>query len=201
MKKIGISLLVIIMLCAFTSCEIDSNTKSKKVIEVEEAIAEINLEEDNYISLDGKVNLIEMKYAELSNKNKAKVSNYHILEQARNKIDMCFKRDALIEAVEKIAAPGIKSSLRNPSSYQDSSVFYSLYEYNEKIYVSATISFSAQNGFGGYNRESVKKCYVYNDTFDNIDSYTYNIDYNKLEEISNVEYSSHWEKGTNRYPN
>ena len=107
------------------------------------------------------------------------------------------------EAIDYIER-NIKRKLKNPSSFQkNSSMAYgeikvtetsSSGEAKSKIYLKVHMNYSAQNGFGGYNRENV---YIYlSCDADNLGkSYEYVVPYISFTEISYDKYYAAEETG------
>lgn len=86
----------------------------------------------------------------------------------------------------KYAETTLKSKLKNPDALQihDTSVMSS-FEYGDYFYYNIKLDYSAQNGFGGYNR----------DTYDvNVKVSKTN---EKASEVSNTEYVDIWKKSQN----
>lgn len=186
MKKIIAIFLISIILLSFTSCfknntkfedvdieETTSISSEEKIKQVEEMIAKINLNSEYDSSFRISVYDAQALYNELTDEEKATVSNYATLEKGKKIYDRYHELNNKICRLENVAhdlAIGlIKVGLRNPASYKENQYKFGCYEYNGKCYVRVFLSFYAENGFGGTNLESDTIYLVYNEALENID--------------------------------
>lgn len=108
MKKI-ICLLIAVVICfSFSSC---SN-------KIDNLIAQIATLENKEITLDDEVIIdrIYDKYLELSEEDKAQITNYHILEKARSKVSFLSRQQESMQRAPMIVEEYIKSRLKTPSA-------------------------------------------------------------------------------------
>ncbi len=189
MKKLIALLLICVLLLTFVSCfnlngrdenstsqieESTSLSSEEKIKLINEKIAEIDTDFDAYnypyYSLSSTVNTIEDYYSELTDEEKNKVINYHIVEEAKIIVAVYYNTERFGENACNAARSYIKSILRNPSSYEEISCMYSSYEYNGWCYARVTTSYRAENGFGGMTVETQKTYWSCKGTVEEYDS-------------------------------
>ncbi|MPM77950.1 hypothetical protein SDC9_124960 [bioreactor metagenome] len=124
------------------------NEDVKSTEDLINSIGVVTIEDDSLITK------AKAKYAILSEKEKDMVSNYDILLAAIDDYEL-----AKMEYAALIAINNLSSILKNPQSLQVHSIYYckvigvgSTLEDDEN-YIGFILDYSAQNGFGGMNRD------------------------------------------------
>ncbi|MBQ9805805.1 MAG: hypothetical protein IJW49_04795 [Clostridia bacterium] len=178
MKKTILFLLISILVISLISCGSETNESNnanpayQAVINRIEAIKNIS---DASVDSRTKVDTVRSQYDALDDQAKAQVTNYDLLLKLERRIKFYSAR----EEAESEIKDWFNANLKNPSSLEThgtSIIVYCDTSHENPVLISAEVDYSAQNGFGGTNRETKYFYYkVSPSTFDG---------YYDLEEIS-----------------
>ena len=166
MKKF-ISLILIILFCfSLLSCNNTANSNHEsKITPVESVINEISRLSTS--SAIASINNVQEKYDALSESEKTQVTNYDHFLYCKE----CVVYWDTVKKASELAKETLKSNLKNPESLQAHEYTFRAYTYDisspdRKIdYIQIIWDYSAQNGFGGYNR--TKYSIIIRNTHDN----------------------------------
>ena len=167
MKKticLFIASLMIFLLCSCNQKNSSSNealeTKTETISPTQQVINLIDDIGNSYYSSREKIDKAKNAYNALSTDEKKLVTNHDVLIES----EITYMRIKTQEEIKSMAESYLKSNLKNPSSLQINSQTVDCY-YTSDIYqpilAQIEIDYSAQNGFGGYNRDKVYYAYMY----------------------------------------
>jgi len=144
MKRWIAMLLVIVMSLALVAC---GN-------KVEKLIADINtLDREITMNDEDRVEKIFDRYSALSDEDKAKITNYEILEAASDTIGELRAREITLKAAGPAAVEYVKSRLKIPSSLNViKTEIYPSKKSTQIAYV--RIQFTSENSFGGKGEDT-----------------------------------------------
>lgn len=162
LTKVSIIALLNLLILTSTSCEaadeaIQIDEVAQKVIDDINKIGVVELDDEELIKKT------EYTYSTLTDNQKEQVSNYTTLLSARDQLDILIEDSKKLNENERIAYDSIihlKNYLKDPSSLQIHSIQVSEYG------IMCAIDYSAQNGFGGNNRDVFVAYYNIDDQFE-----------------------------------
>ena len=153
MKKF-ISLFLIVLFCILLfSCDSTSNTNHTET-PVQSVIN--GIDKLSTSSTIASINNIQQKYNALSTSEKAQVTNYNHFLHCKE----CVIYWDTVRQAANLAKETLQSNLKNPESLQAHNYTFRAYtkdisSLDRKIdYIEIYWDYSAQNGFGGYNRST-----------------------------------------------
>ena len=133
--------------------EIKAQEEYEKVKAVMNLIEEASSVFDSSYDTEEKIQTAENEYKKLDEHLKARVTNYDKLETAWKH----YNYFSIYDAAKLRAESVLRSRLKNPSSLQvNSTAILICYDstLTKQLAVHVEMNYSAQNGFGGYNRDT-----------------------------------------------
>ena len=152
-----ISLITVLTFILLSICACSSSIEKIKK-PTEKVIDEISTLDTN--SSLREIERVQELYDALTESEKEEISNYDHFLHCKE----CVEYDNIVDRAFYLVKKELDSRLKNPQSLQIHSKTYAAYKYKEtstpKIeYICIEIDYSAQNGFGGYNRDVYSKTY------------------------------------------